>query len=897
VPHNVIADDNEFLSPTLSQGQSFQQRFDTPGTYGFFCSLHAGMEGTITVQAPAQQPTQRRIFLPLVQRGGTSTTPPAQPLPPPTSPTGNVWSNPASWPGGRVPAAGAYVVIPAGRTMTLDVNTAALRALRIDGTLTFAERDLELTAGWIMVHGQGKLQIGSEARPFPNRAVITLTGAATDENVMEMGSKFLGAMAGGTIDMHSSSAAKLSWTKLAQTAQPGATSIQLLEATRWAVGDEIVLAPTGYDHTQAEVVTVTGASADGRTISFRPALQFQHWGTLQTIEGQTLDQRAEVGLLTRNIVVRSDPTSVEPFFNGRNALNNPGELAADPNRRFGGHTMIMDGVARINGVQFVDMGQATKLGRYAFHWHLTGNGSGQYIKNSSVKNGYTRGIVVHGTDGVVVENNVVYNTVSHNYIFAEDGSEDGNRFVRNLGIRTTLLPQKHRIFKDDPSAPRDSNRARRQDEHRPANFWGLSANNSFIGNVAAGGEGNGFHFAGKGNQPDLSKFEFRDNVAHSNFQTNGGNDLYPPNTRGHGIFIAPVSGAPMRLQNFTAYKNAASGVWIEGDAPVLTGSMLADNNAGVVVFAGRVENSLIIGQSANSNGQPQRLGEGRAGGIHLMRMQGGSKRPQVVNVTFVDIQDGAIVNNDLRGDLRGFAEGVRLVRTPPVLFYGVRESLMGGFVDRDGSLTGSGQPRLLLGDLALQANATCTRQAPWMAYVCPTDIPLFGLNIGSWAPRNRLDGRKDFWELPATRSDGVSGKLLVRGGSNTAGLLVAGLHYDFSLPIHPENATPTSKAMKVGVDTEELGLITNPGNWVSLSLPVESAAVFVYRELNGQFDPDDRDFRGPNVNAPLTAAASAQAVRDGDGTTFFFDAAARRVYVKLTGAAQPIYVCETANCQ
>jgi plastocyanin len=884
-PHNVIANDGSFASMNFTESQTFQHTFTTPGTFAYVCSLHQGMDGSITVQSDAI--TNKRVFVPMIARNDSNPAP--APLPAPIVPVGNLWSSPASWPSGKLPTPGAYVVIPTGRTMTLDVNTPALRALQIDGTLTLADRDLEITAGWVMVHG-GKLQIGSETQPFARKATITLTGNASDESIMGMGTKFLGAMLGGTIEMYSTSAAKLTWTKLAQTAPPGATTIQVLEATKWAVGDEIVLAPTGYDHTQAEVVTVTNVSADGKTINFSPALQFQHWGTLQTIEGQTVDQRAEVGLLTRNIVVRSDPISVEPFSNGPNALNNPGELAADPAKRFGGHVMIMDGKARVSGVQFIDLGQATRLGRYAFHWHLTGDGTGQFIKNSSVKNSYTRGIVVHGTDNVLVEGNVVYNTVSHNYIFAEDGSEDGNRYLRNLGIRTTLLPQKHRIFKDDPSTPLDSNRARRQDEHRPSNFWGLSANNSFIGNAAAGSEGNGFHFARKGQQPDLSKFEFRDNVAHTNFQTNGGNDMYPPNARGHGLFVVPVTSPPMVFKNFTAYKNAVSGAWLEGDSTILREAILADNNAGALVFTSRIEKSLIVGQTANTNGQPQPIGETFAGGIHLMRMQGGPKRPQVSDVTFVDVKNGAMVSNDLNSDLRGFTEQITLVRTPPVLLNGVNDSVMGGFQDRDGSLIGSGEPRLVLGDIALQADARCTRQAPWKAYICPTDLPLFGLTIEAWAPSNLLNGRKNFWELPATRSDGVSGKLLVRGKPGTTGLLVAGLRYDFTLPIYPANANPTSKAMRLAEAAEAVGLPLNAASWVGISLPVAGNQAFVYRQQSA-------NTATPNFNAPLSVAANAAAVLSGNGTSYYFDSAAKRVYVKLTGDALPIYVCETATCK
>jgi plastocyanin len=51
--HNVIADDRSFESPTLEKGGTFSRKFDTPGTIGYFCSLHGsagqGMIGKIVV--------------------------------------------------------------------------------------------------------------------------------------------------------------------------------------------------------------------------------------------------------------------------------------------------------------------------------------------------------------------------------------------------------------------------------------------------------------------------------------------------------------------------------------------------------------------------------------------------------------------------------------------------------------------------------------------------------------------------------------------------------------------------------------------------------------------------------------------------------------------------------
>ncbi len=49
-PHTVTAENSSFMSPTLNQGSTFTFTFTKAGTYGYFCALHAGMTGTVTVQ-------------------------------------------------------------------------------------------------------------------------------------------------------------------------------------------------------------------------------------------------------------------------------------------------------------------------------------------------------------------------------------------------------------------------------------------------------------------------------------------------------------------------------------------------------------------------------------------------------------------------------------------------------------------------------------------------------------------------------------------------------------------------------------------------------------------------------------------------------------------------------
>ena len=68
--------------------------------------------------------------------------------------------------------------------------------------------------------------------------------------------------------------------------------------TRWRPGDSLVIAPTGYDPSEAETRTVQSVS--GATVRLSAPLRFRHFGRI-TVRG--IREQAEVGLLSRNIVV------------------------------------------------------------------------------------------------------------------------------------------------------------------------------------------------------------------------------------------------------------------------------------------------------------------------------------------------------------------------------------------------------------------------------------------------------------------------------------------------------------------------------------------------------------------------------------------------------------------
>jgi plastocyanin len=50
VPHTVIASDKSFSSQNIDTDGQFSQKFDTPGTYSYFCAIHPFMTAKVVVQ-------------------------------------------------------------------------------------------------------------------------------------------------------------------------------------------------------------------------------------------------------------------------------------------------------------------------------------------------------------------------------------------------------------------------------------------------------------------------------------------------------------------------------------------------------------------------------------------------------------------------------------------------------------------------------------------------------------------------------------------------------------------------------------------------------------------------------------------------------------------------------
>jgi hypothetical protein len=373
-------------------------------------------------------------------------------------PMAAMWSEASTW-GGSVPTTDEAVTIAEGETVYLDTATASLGALTISGTL-IADYDqaVAITASRILITGTGELRIGTAATPFANDCTITLTGARSthterddDTGLDNDGmSRSIMVQDGGIIQIHGTVPA-VTVTKLNAHAAASATTLTTADATGWLSGDRIAISKTDFYDVGDTESFVLGTNASGTTVTLPSGLVTPRWGVLQypvdaavhasgisltagtftppdPLTPTVLDERATLINLSRNIKIQgADDT----------AWSTDG---------WGAHVMVMGStsVAKVSGVEFLRVGQRRAIGRYPFHWHMNSYNSGtgafvadkedDYLTDCAIWGSENRAITVHGTCGVEVARNNIFDINGH-AIFVEDGSERRNTIDANVVMR------------------------------------------------------------------------------------------------------------------------------------------------------------------------------------------------------------------------------------------------------------------------------------------------------------------------------------------------------------------------------------------------------------------------------------------------------------------------------
>lgn len=465
--------------------------------------------------------------------------------------------------------------------------------------------------------------------------------------------------------------------------QSNSSVLELADPPRgWGPGDRIVVASTDYSMHQAEEFSVLPCPGCSATqIRVAGTAQFLHVGEL--MDG--VDMRAEVGLLTRNILLRGE---VQERCYGEHACK---FFSFDT---FGGHLKVERGfrAAHVSGVELQHMGQQT-MGHYPIHFHMNGDVDerGGYhpptsIQHVSIHHSFSRCVTIHGTNGLLVKDVVGYDTLGHCF-FTEDGPEERNTFDHCLGLMVragTLLPSDRdskmcRDINDDAYPGYVANP--RQDCSATSTFWIANPNNNLVNCSAAGSEETGFWFIfhhvptgpsegmyTPGHTEHTPMGLFINNRAHSNNRAgmilDNGVKTTKANNKDKRPYLSMVASryaphqdadpfkprVPALIHRFIAYKNMDQGAWVRGGDVWLDKCQFADNAISLTLASGgtfpdddgshqQVVNSVFVGESDN-RGTFQPGNVWGPGGIDLK----GRSLPRAVNfpIRGMQVYDGPI---------------------------------------------------------------------------------------------------------------------------------------------------------------------------------------------------------------------------------------------------------------
>ncbi|XP_049667391.1 cell migration-inducing and hyaluronan-binding protein isoform X3 [Accipiter gentilis] len=416
------------------------------------------------------------------------------------------------------------------------------------------------------------------------------------------------------------------------------------DVSSWKPGDRLVVASTDYSMYQAEEFQVLPCRACRPTqVKVAGKATYLHIG--EVVDG--VDMRAEVGLLSRNVVVMGE-------MEGRCYEYSSKLCSFFDFDTFGGHIKIALNfkATHIEGLELKYMGQQT-MGHYPIHFHMAGDVDEKggynpptYVKDVSIHHTFSRCVTVHGSNGLLVKDVVGYDALGHCF-FTEDGPEERNTFDHCLGLLvkpSTLLP-----------SDRDSRMCKlitegaypgyvpkpRQDCSAVSTFWIANPHNNLINCAAAGSEETGFWFVlhhvptgpsagmySPGYSEHMPMGKFSNNRAHSNYRAgmiiDNGVKTTPASAKDKRPILTLISGRysphkdadplkprePAIIEHFIAYKNQDHGAWLRGGDVWLDNCQFADNGIGLTLASGgtfphddgskqEIKNSLFVGESGN----------------------------------------------------------------------------------------------------------------------------------------------------------------------------------------------------------------------------------------------------------------------------------------------------------
>jgi len=205
------------------------------------------------------------------------------------------------------------------------------------------------------------------------------------------------------------------------------TPLQLDRDLGLEPGDKLVLSPTDWHPNHHELLEVKSYDAVSLQATLASAPAYDHQGTAYQIDdsaltsvttnpNKSIDVRGAVGLLSRSITIRSmgstyDQTTGLPvdFPLAKDCGCPDGVCSTNADCFFGGHVIARQGFAKyqVQGVEFYQLGQGSRMGHYPVHFHLAKQTSytNAFVTDSAIWDSQTRFVVLHGTHNMRPQHN------------------------------------------------------------------------------------------------------------------------------------------------------------------------------------------------------------------------------------------------------------------------------------------------------------------------------------------------------------------------------------------------------------------------------------------------------------------------------------------------------------
>ena len=359
------------------------------------------------------------------------------------------------------------ITIKNGGTLLLNPQTAA------DSKPTISTKGIDIASGGSLLIGDASCPIGEKAPDA--RVTFVFTGPKPDPKTCgtpnnQPSSQCPGWMkgiqveSGGTLRMYGQKGVgtnAVNWTYLSQPAGPdrynstsanyvknvlapvttAANELHLAaDVTKgpgaWQQNDWIAVATTSFSPWEIEFAQIAKApepEGSGSKVTLMNPLSFYHFGSPDPGDPSTkanyiagaglnygVDERAEVGLISRNVLMTSDSDT-------------------SGGTHWGGEIRILEGftAVAIQGVELQKFGKE-QLGSYPIHFHMAHKlkdypRANKLIDSNSIDHSYNKCITIHSTQNASVTNNVCARITGHIF-YEEMGDESDVTFTNNLGM-------------------------------------------------------------------------------------------------------------------------------------------------------------------------------------------------------------------------------------------------------------------------------------------------------------------------------------------------------------------------------------------------------------------------------------------------------------------------------